>query len=120
MEEIQKALEGVKYIPISVEEFISYLKYKEADLKSNPANFGEKDAPLNNEPFFHNDYEHRLLQFRYHLLKALGFDNYEGGWKIFTNGECVAFVSNEYIKAGTDSDFLEAIEATGVKLIQSV
>jgi len=109
---MEKYLDDAVYIMVTKESYDLLQKYKEEELKSNPAHLGDKDAPLANEPFFLNDYEFRILQYRYHLLRALNYEEYRKGWTYNGNDR----IENELIKSGTDSDFLDAIEATGVKV----
>ena len=113
---MEKYLDDAVYIMVTKESYDLLQKYKEEELKSNPAHLGDIDAPLENNPFFNNAYEYRLLQFRYHLLKALGFEEDVLGWCIEDKEGYISRVEHEIIKAGTDTEFLDAIEATGVKV----
>lgn len=109
-------LNDAKFIAISPDDYDHYQKLKADELKSNPAHLGDKDAPLNIEHHFYNEYEHRLLQFRYHLLQALKFEEKRGKWQIIDSNGYICPIENELIKTGTDTEFFDAIEATGVNV----
>jgi len=107
--EIRNAIMQLKSCVVTPQDYVELLERR---LDDAPISFGEKDAPLENNPFFHNEYEVRLLNMRYHLLKALGFKQKGDSWYSLTN----YFIGNQIIKTYTDKEFLDAIEATGVKL----
>lgn len=109
---MKKHLEDAVYITVTKETYDHYQELKKFDLTRE--NFGDKDAPLENIPFFLNDYEFRILQYRYHLLQALQFEEWREGWSHIGSKDVV--IPNEVIKTASDSDFLDAIEATGVKV----
>lgn len=111
-------LNDAKFIAISPDDYDLLQKYKEEKLKSNPAHLGDKDAPLANEPFFLNDYEFRILQYRYHLLRSYGFEENRHCWSRKDVDIVLPkhIIQNILIKEGDDTRFFDAIEATGVKV----
>jgi len=97
-----KYLDDAVYIMVTKESYDLLQKYKEEELKSNPAHFG--DEPLASEPFY-NGMEHRIYAHRVHLLKAYKLKEDRNGW-ILGDDE---FCDNDFIKTASDNDFFEQL-----------
>ena len=77
-------LNDAKFIAISPDDYDLLHKYKADELKSNPAHLGDKDAPLEVEPFFHG-LPDVIIQYRRHLLTAYGGKMYKDYWRLGHN-----------------------------------
>lgn len=119
MEDLKKALDGVKFIPMSVDDYISFLKYKADDLKSNRTSLGEEH--LKPEPFFHG-LPDVIANYRRHLLIAHGGKLHNKKWRLHYNVKSekgiihnwIDFTENE-INTVSDNAFFEKLEGFIVK-----
>ena len=97
--ELRNALSGVKHIAISTDDFIYFQKLKKADVK--PITFDE----VENNPFFSNNLESRLIAMRCHLLTSLGFAEERKGWR-----RKETLIKNDNVLRSSDNDFMDIIE----------
>lgn len=106
-DELKNTLSGVKSISISVDDFIWFTRLKQETYKK--VSF---DEAIQAEPFVVDDYDMRILAYRKHLLKSLGFIENRGDWIRFKDEtEIIQEVVYHYLLTeGSDNDFMDRIQ----------
>jgi len=104
-EELKNTLSGVKSISINVDDFIWFTKLKQDTYKK--VSF---DEAIQAEPFFHSEHDARIIAYRKHLLKALGFLENGKDW-LFMDGDFITeTVRHDVISEASDNIFMDTIQ----------
>lgn len=113
---MKKYLDDAVYIMVTKESYDLLQKYKEDELKSNPAHLGDK--PLEVEPFFHG-LPDVIANYRRKLIVAYGGKMYKDYWRLGHNvdnpekGSITHYwvdFKESFIKEASETEFFNKLE----------
>jgi len=111
----KQRINALPFIPFKPSEAIEYWEYKEEQERTRkPLSFDNE--PLESEPFFHG-LPDVIIQYRRHLITALGGKQYDGMWRLYKNINRQGGISHsftdlqeEFITTASDKAFFDKIE----------
>jgi len=105
-DQIREYTADIVYVMVTKEFYDDAQEYKKADKRV--AHFDEPIAP---EPFFHNEYDARIIAYRKHLLKALGYIANGKDWiKLTESNFIMDTVHYDEITEASDNVFMDRIQ----------